>query len=290
MAATAFDYIRRVNSLSEDLLRSHGDLLGRKNIRRRQEFIRAIKLDLDKLTHALLEVKNGRAPAVLQNFFAGSEVNHSEICARLTDHRIYHLGFEIHEPIDLVLYGIDHWIEHSRRAMGANMRVKDFLRFPASPAFQTRVGAYTEIMRIWIETGERTLMLELFDIHRPADSVLAAAPPATHRNFNGLFRSPGVEKAMENSHEDRLAQLFGPDEIWHHAVHVKRPDDVVEIHAGLQHLEAMRSDYQLPYQLPIHNPHDDSFHTKIIRQSPDGRREIEFVTRYSTDKPVTTLT
>jgi hypothetical protein len=284
MSSPAFDYIRNVNALSEELLLSHGDLLRRKNICRKLDLIRVIKLDLDKLAHALMEVKDGGAPSVLRNFFAGSDLNVSEICARMADRRIYHLGFEIHEPLDLVLYGINHWIEHSRRAMGATMRVKDFLRFPASQAFQKRVGAYTEIMRIWIETGERVLMLELFDIHRPADSVLASAPPATHRNFTGLFRSGDVDNGEENDHDRRLAQLFAPDEIWHYALHVRQPADVIDIHAWLQQLTVNCSDYLLPYEAPVHNPHDDSFHTKIVRQFRDarGRREIEFVTRYST--------
>jgi hypothetical protein len=282
MPAADIDYIKKVNSLCDELLRSHAGILGRKNIWRKQELIRAIKLDLDKLTHALLEVKEGVALSVLEDFFAGSAMDLSEICMRLKDQRIYHVGFEIHEPLDLVFYGINHWIEYSRRGLGANMRIKDFIRFPASPAFQRRVAAPAEIMRIWIETREQVLMLELFDIHRSADSMLAAAPPITHRNFNGLFRAHDEQNDGGTGHEQRLAHLFGPDQTWHHALYVKRPADVIDIHAGLQKLQADCNDYLLPYNEPVHNPHDDSFHTKIIRQARplEGRLEIEFVTQY----------
>src|SRR5207249_2675393 len=162
----------------------------------------------------------------------------SRIRGRLADQHIYHVGFEIHEPLDLVLYGINHWIEHSKRAVGANMKVRNFLRFPASPAFQQRVGAYAEIMRIWLQLDERVLMLELFDISRAADSVLASAPKLTHRSFKGLFRDDGPG----SGHQQRLDRLFASDEIWHYAFHVKRPADVMELHTEWQTLVAGNSD------------------------------------------------
>ena len=279
MEAIDFDYIRKVNSLSEELLREHGELLEKKKICSKRELIRVIKWDLDKLAQALLEVKEGGAAAVLQDFFVHSDINHSEIRGKLTDESIYHLGFEIHEPLDLVLYGINHWIEHSRRALGAKMRIRNFLRFPASQAFQERVGAFTEIMRIWIETGERVLMLELFDIYRPTDSVPASAPTARHRNFTSLFRPPG----SGDGNVQGLTRLFGPDEIWHYALHVRLPADVVEIHQQLKGLQAQSPHYVLPYDVPVHNPHDDSFHTKIVRRqgTAGGRLEIEFVTKFA---------
>ena len=158
------------------------------------------------------------------------------------------------------------------------MRVRDVLRFPASPSFQKRVGAYAEIMRIWLQVNERVLMLELFDIHRPADAVLAGgAPKLTHRNFQGLFRSDDAAPG----HRQRLTRLVAEDEIWHYAFYVKRPVDVMELHAEWKALAAHNSNYVLPYAAPVHNQHDGSFHTKIIHRARPGvhRRELEFVTQ-----------
>ncbi len=277
MTASALSYVQDLNRLSDDLLRSHRDLLGRKNIRNKGQLLQLIKIDLDKLTHALVEVKENRAPAVLKTFFEQSSVNGTDIHGHLADQRIYHVGFEIHEPIDLVLYGINHWIEQSRRSLGVAMRVRDRLRFPASAAFQQRVGAYTEILRIWLEADDTVLMLELFDIHRPADSVLRDAPRPIHRNFHGLFRDP------ETEHGRRLNRLFETDPIWHYALYVKGPADVLELHSQLQALAASNSNYVLPYGAPVYNRHDLSFHTKIVKPANEmaTRLELEFVTQNS---------
>jgi len=278
-----FDYVREVNKMCEGLLLTHTELLERKHIRRKRELIQVIKLDLDKLAHALLEVKENLPEPVLQEFFADAPVDLPSILARLAESRIYHVGFEIHEPLDLVLFGIDHWIEEARHSLGASIRVKDVLRFPASPAFQKRVGAYTEIMRIWLQVNDRTLMLELFDIHRPIDAGLSSgALPVKHRNFQGLFSDPAP------GHAERMARLFGDDEIWHYALHVRGTADVNELQAELQQLAGRDSRYFLPYAAPVQNLHDGSFHTKIVHRRAEpgkNRMELEFVTHLSVSGP-----
>jgi hypothetical protein len=274
MSAELFDYVREVNRLCDGLLATHTEFLDRKNIRRKRELIQVIKVDLDKLAHALLEVKENRPGPVLEEFFT-APVDCAAISARLAEDRIYHVGFEIHEPLDLVLYGIEHWIREATHALGAQMRVKDYLRFPASPAFQKRVGAYTEIMRIWLQVNDRTLMLELFDIHRAVDAELASGGlPVKHRNFQGLFSNPVP------GHRERMERLFGDDDIWHYALQVRRPADVTELHAELHELAEKDSGYFLPYTAPVHNSHDGSFHTKVVHRAGGaaGRMELEFVT------------
>jgi len=277
MSSAIFDRVKELNRLSENLLRSHSEDLARKNIRNRYQLVKAIKLDLDKLTHALVEVKENCATSLLKKLEGPSPIGGQGICQRLADQHVYHVGFEIHEPLDLVLYGIDHWIRQSNQAFGANMRVRNFVRFPASPAFQKRVGAFTEIMRIWLEVGDRILMLELFDIHRPADSFLESAPKLTHRNFHGLFRHEDAD-----AHDARLASLFAGDAIWHYAFCVRKPSDVIALHTELQTLAAGDPRYVMPYAAPIHNLYDNSFHTKIIknRDDPALRLEFEFVTDF----------
>ena len=274
--AVAVDYIRTVNTLCEELLHSHRDVLRRKNIVRKQDLIQTIKLDLDKLTHALYEVRENSAASVLQTFFSGALVDTESVVGKLTDGNIYHVGYEVHEPLDLVLYGIDHWIENSRRNLGAEMRVSNYLRFPASEAFQRRVGACTEIMRIWLEVNGRELMLELFDIERPVNHHLAGAPKAAHRNFHGLFR----QDHRASGHDQRILDLFAADEIWHYALHVKHSEDVWRFHNEWRELASRDPDFFVPYAEPVHNHHDCSFHTKVIRNAgnTEGRMELEFVT------------
>ena len=268
------DYIRELNRLTDDLLHSHGELRAKKNIARKRELIRVIKLDLDKLTHALVEVKDNSALEVLSRFCAGSSVDPASVLARLAGPGLYHVGFEIHEPLDLVLRGIQHWIDHSVRNLGKSMRIHDYHRFPASQAFQQRVGAETEIMRIWLEVGGRVLMLELFDIHRPVGPVLAAAPASTHRNFHGLFQSGGPR----SPHAGRLRRLFADDAIWHYALFVDGPANVEALHAQWQEVAAGDVSFRMPYAAPVHNAHDRSFHTKVVRLGQE-RLELEFVTQ-----------
>ncbi len=269
-----------VAQLSDELFSSHGELLGSKNILSKRQLIQAIKLDLDKLTHALFEVKGNGAAAVLENVFGGSSLAPATVAERLAEQEIYHVGFEIYEPMSLVLHGIHHWIEHSRQALEAEMKVLTYLRFPASEAFQKRVNAETEIMRIWLQVNGRTLMLELFDIHRPSASVLNDAPSLTHRNFHGLAEED--DAAIAGGHPERLTRLFSKDEIWHYALYAKRPADVIHLHEEFQALAARDLKFVLPYQAPVHNTYDDSFHTKIIHRSDQGGRiELEIVTKYS---------
>lgn len=276
MALQTFDCIGSANSLCEELFRSHRELLRNKNINSKRQLIQAIKLDLDKLTHALFEVRETSASSVLSEFFQGTTLSTGPIAERLAAEHLYHVGFEIHEPLDLVLYGINHWIENSKKTLGVQMRVGNYLRFPASAAFQCRVGAYTEIMRIWLEVNDRELMLELFDIQRPSCDSMAGAPKLAHRSFQGLFQ----QDSRVNGHDKRVVDLFASDEIWHYALYVRDAQDVVYLHSHWQELASRHSCFHVPYAAPVHNPHDRSFHTKVIRGAKLGgsRKELEFVT------------
>lgn len=266
--------IKALHTNYEEILETHRTLLGHKNVRTKQRLIQIIKLDLDKLTHALLEVKENQARLVLHRFFARHLSLLLDITARLESNYIYHLGFEVHEPLDLVLYGINHWITKTQRTIRCDLQVNEFLRFPASAAFQKRVGAYTEIMRIWIQVDGRALMLELFDIHRPVDAFLAdGAPKLTHRNFDCLLTHDNL--AARNY--QRFAHLFNPDEIWHYAFSFQNAADVRQLHRDLQALAARDATYVLPYQAPVENRGDGSLHTKII--NVQNKLELEFVTQ-----------
>ncbi len=269
--------IKIVHQRYELLLETYRDLLAQKNVRTKQRLLEIIKLDLEKLTHALLEVKAQRAQVVLGHFFAKQSQLLPQITAALVEDSIYHLGFEIHEPLDLVLHGMDHWISKTRRTHQCDLAISDLLRFPASPQFQERVAAYTEIMRIWIVVDGQRLMLELFDIHRPVDLFLdAGKPKLTHRNFNCLVTRSGL--VAED--RQRATLLFNSDPIWHYAFHIQQIEDVMQLHHDLQAVATEDPNYRLPYDAPVHNPGDGSFHTKIIHQL--SGQELEFVAHDST--------
>jgi hypothetical protein len=266
--------VKAIYSSYEELLHTHRELLGCKNVCTKQRLIQIIKLDLDKLTHALLEVKENRALWVLNTFFARQPALLPSITARLANNYIYHLGFEIHEPLDLVLHGINHWIARTQRTFQSDLQIHKFLRFPASLAFQQRVGAYTEIMRIWIQVDGRALMLELFDMQRPVDAFLAGgAPKLTHRNFDCLL----VRGSRAAGNQPRVAHLFNPDDIWHYAFYVRNAAAVLQLHTYLQALAAHDATYVLPYPTPVQNHGDGSLHTKIINLQSE--LEVEFVTQ-----------
>lgn len=265
--------IRTLSQAYAGLLQTHGELLARKNVHSKQRLLQIIKLDLDKLTHALLEVRSGSARPVLNGFFADHAAILPPILARLAGETIDHLGFEIHEPLDLVLQGLNHWLTKTRRSFQCSLEIQDFLRFPASHPFQKRVGGYTEIMRIWIRVQERTLMLELFDIYRPVDDFFADGRPKalTHRNFDCLVTHPDTTGSAAHNVES----LFLGDAIWHYAFRVRRFEDVIFLHEKLQALAAQDPIYHLPYDGPVRNLGDGSLHTKIVNRA--SGLEVEFV-------------
>jgi hypothetical protein len=270
--ATTID-IKTLSQSYAGLLLTHSELLQRKNVRSKQRLLQIIKLDLNKLTQALLEVKERRAWPILTHFFAGHKTLLSAIAGRLEQNVIDHIGFEIHEPLDLVLHGLEHWLTKTRRTFQCRLAIQDFLCFPASTAFQQRVGGYTEIMRLWVQVNGQTLMLELFDIHRPVDEFLAGGrpQPLRHRNFDCLVTPTGIK-------DKDIAQaesLFQGDEIWHYAFRVRSFADVWQLHEELQTLAVGDPTYRLPYAAPVHNAGDGSLHTKIIHQAAD--LELEFI-------------
>jgi len=272
--------IKTVNQSYEGLLQSHSELLRRKNVHSKWQLLQIIKMDLDKLTHALLEVRARDAWSVLSNFFPDHHMMLPSIIDRLKEESIDHLGFEIHEPLDLVLHGLNHWMEKTRSTFYCSLEIQKTLRFPASQAFQKRVGGYTEIMRLWVQLNQRTLLLELFDIHRPVDSFLSSELPKqlVHRDFNCLVTQTDAF-VQENQ---KVEPLFEGDSIWHYAFQVKTPQDVIALHSDLEKLVDEDPIYILPYDAPVQNLGDGSFHTKIINQSSD--LEIEFVAIYGNER------
>ena len=258
----------------EQMLHTWREPLAVKNIHTQHDLLEIIKVDFEKIIHALLEAYSRPVQQIAADFFAGQPDILEEMLPIVEGKYPYHLGFEVHEPLDLVVLGFEAWFAKARQSLGINIQVSKMLRFPASQAFQSRVGAYTEIMRIWIQMNQRKIMLELFDIHHPLRFSLPATHRVTnHRVLNGL----NLQRGFLPGHHHTMRQLFHDDPIWHYAIYVDSPEQVRALHKRFQELAAQHSQYRQACQNPIENLHDGSFHTKITYQT--SRLELEFVTQ-----------
>ncbi|HEX9925719.1 MAG TPA: hypothetical protein VGD99_23895, partial [Anaerolineae bacterium] len=128
------------------LLKRHHYSLEKKDLDSKSSLLRAVRLDLIKAYFVLAEIHNRTATDVVHEFFAGHHDLIAEILPKLDQPRLHHLGFEVHEPHDLILPGFYRWLSRFGHWLGQPLRVSGTLRFPSSAAFQERVGAYTEMM------------------------------------------------------------------------------------------------------------------------------------------------
>lgn len=245
--------------LLENLLSLHEETLAVKNIKTRQELIKIMRLDYEKIVYSLSELIEKETPLLIKNFFSENEELVPEILVQLNGRNLYHIGFEINEPLDLVLYGFKHRIKNLSQRLGAEIKILRILFFPASQAFQNRVKAYADIMRIWLQVDNRELMLELFDIHHPVHQVLTE-----HRHCIDL-----------------------KDSIWHYAFYVDSADKVRILHNNFKRLAEKSNAYHMPFESIIINRHDGSFLTKIINIKKNI--EVEFVNSPFKPGPVLNL-
>lgn len=268
-------YIRDLNLLIEKMAHIQEEQSDRKTVHSKTTLLQLVKWDLTRIIYALLDMKTNQASLVLKDFFDDMPFVAAEVAATLNDDSIYHLGFRIYEPLDLVLYGFEHWTTKASQELGIKIQVSRHLRFPASQAFQLRVEGYTEILRIWVRIEEREFMLELFDIHSPEQVV---------HNDEWQPSYPLLSILPELARDvppclTRTRQLFNHDPIWHYALFVQSAEQVHQLHARFQQLVANCSAYRLPYQSPVENFGDRSLHTKLINRT--RKLEVEFVTHLS---------
>ncbi|MBF0119798.1 MAG: hypothetical protein HQK79_13265 [Desulfobacterales bacterium] len=242
----------------KELLAIYNEPLAKKNIKTNEELLKVIRIDFEKMIYALLEIKNKKAFQVISDIFNEDKNKIIEIITGLEGKGIYHLGFEVNQPMDLILYSFNYWINKFNlyfNSAGNEIKIVKLFRFPASQAFQKRVNAYVEIMRIWIEIDKHEEMLELFDIYHPVAITM-----------NG-------KKSMDRPNINRL--LAG-DNIWHYAIYVDNPDKVKKLHSYFKILSVQNTIYGLPFQEIVNNTHDGSLYTKIINK--EKKMELEFVT------------
>lgn len=235
--------------------------------------LQAARLDLVKAYFVLAEIHNRTAVDVIREFFADHPGIVPEILPKLDQPRLHHLGFEVHEPHDLILPGFYLWTKQFSHWLDRPMRINGTLRFPSSANFQERVGAYTEMMQIWVELEGRELLIEMFDIYRPRPN--AWLPVKQALNFStwpAWCRTAGSSQSQIS-----LPSLLAGDEIWHYGIHVSSPAGVEALHDRFQHFVQTEAQYKLAYDRPVGNPRDTSLHTKIINKKLG--LEIEFLTQ-----------
>jgi len=258
------------------LLKSNRELLQQKNSANPASLLELIKSDYEKVLLALTEVKGRNVPALLQSFFEGHDGLLQLLLPAVNLQKLFHVGLEIYEPMDLVVDGFEHWSCRFEQLLGVDIQVLRSLRFPASAAFQKRVRASAEIMRIWMGVEGQELMLELFDIHRPAPQLPSRVP--------GQFsvsdlRTRLVAPGLAPDHDQILQRYFGGDSIWHYAIAVQERQTVTMLQVAFEQLASQNSSFRLAYPACVYNPHDGSYHTKIIHQHQ--RLELEFVNHAS---------
>jgi len=265
----------------EYLKRIYQPILQTKKIRTAKNFNLIIQQDLIKLVHSLYELKNISTLNFLSLFFTES-IRHTvmNIISKNAQHRLHHIGFEIYAPMDLVVDIFKQQMKRMNQSRNSKLKIIKIHRFPASKAFQARVNAYSEIMRLWIELYQHTFMLELFEIHHPIQ---------IHQNLEHelVLDKPMIEQLLSPNTSIVPKQLmpnrliFKQDTIWHYAIQVNNQDIVRQLHDCFKNWIRHTQDYQLAFSSIVTNTNDGSFLTKIINVRQGI--ELEFIAQESVD-------
>ena len=230
------------------LLTSYQIPLQQKHINSPDALAQLIQIDIEKISHALHELKHRTVPSLLTEFLQTTPECLDSILSKLSAKRLYHIGLESNLPLELALYLFKYPLADFNHKLAQQFEISRSLIFPASHAFQKRVQAYTEIMRIWLHQSDHKPMLELFDIHRPIDL-----------------------KHLKIQHQKNIK-----DNIWHYAIYVSEEGAVENLHYYFSELSQRYPQYKMPFAHVIRNQNDRSVLTKIINRAQN--LEIEFVT------------
>lgn len=238
----------RDERILEALLTAYQIPLQQKHIFDTNALAQLIQIDVEKISLALAELHTQTVPNLLTEFLQSTPEYTDEVLSKLSSGRVYHVGLESNLPLELALYLFKYPLAHFNPDLAQAFEISRSLIFPASHAFQQRVQAYTEIMRIWLHHDNYKPMLELFDIHRPIDL-----------------------KRLKSQHQHNIK-----DNIWHYAVYTTQEQVVEDLHHYFSELSRRCPQYQMPFTRVIRNQNDRSVLTKIINTAQ--HLEIEFVT------------
>lgn len=269
------------NRLVDRMAEKHVRVLESKGIVGKQLLLRGVRKDFTRIRHALLEVSSRSPESLLRSFFADEPGIRRLVGDAVQDKHINHLGFEVHEPLDLIIYGFQHWIERGRELEGMDVQLISSHRFTASRELQQRVNAYSEILRLSLSVEGQELMLELFDIHRPMPlmecdrckhSSVCSAREAEEPTFSSLrlkreehTQGPWCQ-LIDRVMGDSLRPVFRHDPIWHYALQVQSEAQVQSLHELFRGLCMRNAEYSMPYAGVVSNHQDRSLHTKLVNR------------------------
>ena len=269
-AQSAFDPVRATYAACLECFEAQRTALAAKGIHGKSGLLDAIKRDLAKLTLALAEARDRPADCLLAEFFAEAPEVLPGVLAHLRPRRIFHVGFEIAEPMNLMAQGLAHWIAKADAELGIHTEIARLQRFPASAALQRRVGAPTEIMHLALRVDGKPLALELFDVQGPGLSPQDLGLKAP-RHREGPFAQHRHPRALTTPGE-----IFRGDRLWHYALRADGVEAVRQIDHDFQGWASAHPCYRLPYREPVENRHEGTLHTKLINTARG--LELEFTT------------
>ncbi|MGH8475382.1 MAG: hypothetical protein ACRER2_06360, partial [Methylococcales bacterium] len=122
--------IARVSTTISELWIAHQVALRIKDIHDERALRRILCCDFEKVLHALVDVQSVDTEQLLREVFFPDQPGVAQsVLSGITSRRLNHVGFEIFEPLDMVLQGIDYWIENLNRDLGQRITNKRILRF-----------------------------------------------------------------------------------------------------------------------------------------------------------------
>ena len=231
------------------LLNTYQKPLHQKHIFDTNSLATLIKIDVNNIAFALQEMRERTVASLMTQFLKNCPECLDNVLNKLTMKRLYHVGLESNLPLELSLYLFKYSIGSLNSDIPRDFNINRSLMFPASSAFQHRVQAFTEIMRIWLQHQDGSKpMLELFDIHQPLN----------------------LEQLLANQQQGIR------DNTWHYAVYINDKETVENFHHYFYELSHHYPEYTLPFPEIIHNQNDGSVLTKVINTAQNI--EVEFVT------------
>lgn len=199
--------------------------------------------------------------SVVGDLFADQLAMRDEVISVVDEGAVNHLGFQIHEPLDVWLEGLALW------APRLECEVVGVKRFTASEAFRSRVGCFVEMAQVWLRRDDVVIELELFDVHRPNPTI---------PSLEGVTPNDGTWKSLSDASADVLRSALEGDDIWHYGVRITNETAVEHLHERFLALVDRDGRFRLRTEQTVANRWHGSVHTKLTNLELDT--EIEFLT------------
>ena len=239
----------------------HSYVLGCKGLGSEEELRDAINHDRIVASSSASTLFGGlTSRSVVGDLFADQLAMRDDVISVVDEAAVNHLGFQIHEPLDVWLEGLALWAPH------LECEVVGVKRFTASEAFRARAGCFVEMAQVWLRRDDVVIELELFDIHRPNPTI---------PSLEGITPSDGTWMALSAASPVLRSVLKG-DDIWHYGVRIANEAAVEQLHERFLALVDRDRRFRLRTEQTVANPWHGSVHTKLTNLELDT--EIEFLT------------